>query len=488
MAEKDRNVFVNRTCDCIGTGRMDLALQAEYQEELRAVQTLCHFRHIRGHGLFSEGMAIYAPYMDADGVEHAAYNFTYLDRVMDFYRSVGLAPILELGFMPEKLSSGPETIFYWKGHVTPPNDEEKWKALVRATLSHLCARYGREEVETWPVEVWNEPNLRGFWKDADKQAYFRLYEITVQAVRDVSPCFQVGGPVICGGDGSLQWIRDFLRFCEERALPLDYVSRHTYMGQTPEHAGRYLYHDMNRPEDVIAELEATRDVMKEFPRFRDLPLYITEFNTSYNPFCPIHDTLYNAVLISGLLLRMGRVADSYSYWTFGDVFEEQGVPSRLFHGGFGLMAQGCIPKPTLWAFHFFAGLRGETVCVRENSVMVRDGDAYTVVAWNPGRETAEETWHIPMTGPACVMRETVDEDHGNPLKVWLAMGQPQSLSADEERLVRESAVPGVRGECCTAGEDGLDVKAVLSGYALTRIRVQAQAASGDYGYSVDRYL
>ena len=76
MAEKDRNVFVNRTCDCIGTGRMDLALQAEYQEELRAVQTLCHFRHIRGHGLFSEGMAIYAPYMDADGVEHAAYNFT----------------------------------------------------------------------------------------------------------------------------------------------------------------------------------------------------------------------------------------------------------------------------------------------------------------------------------------------------------------------------------------------------------------------------
>lgn len=120
-----RAQFVNHADFCVGTGRMGLALHREYQEQLAMVQAQCRFRHIRGHGLFCDDMGICQAEKAADGTEHITYNFTYLDRVMDDYRAQGLKPFLELGFMPEKLASGTQTIFYWKGNTTPPAEHTR---------------------------------------------------------------------------------------------------------------------------------------------------------------------------------------------------------------------------------------------------------------------------------------------------------------------------------------------------------------------------
>ena len=162
----DRNKkvpFNNHVDFCIGTGRMGLALQKEYFEQLKLVQEEIGFKHIRVHGLFSDDMAIYHEYEDGEGKKQVEYNFTYLDLVMDSYRELGLRPFLELGFMPGKMASGSQTIFYWKGNTTPPKDYGAWCDMVTATLKHLMERYGEEEVVKWPIEVWNEPNLPGFW-------------------------------------------------------------------------------------------------------------------------------------------------------------------------------------------------------------------------------------------------------------------------------------------------------------------------------------
>lgn len=101
ITRDNRADFVNHTDFCVGTGRMGLALHREYQDQLAMVQAHCHFRHIRGHGLFCDDMGICQVEKGADGTEHVTYNFTYLDRVMDDYRAQGLKPFLELGFMPE---------------------------------------------------------------------------------------------------------------------------------------------------------------------------------------------------------------------------------------------------------------------------------------------------------------------------------------------------------------------------------------------------
>ena len=488
ISKDSRAAFRNKAAFCVGTGRMGLALQQEYQQQLKYVQALCGFQHIRGHGLFCDDVAILQA---VPGKGPDRYCFTYLDRIMDSYLQNGLRPFLELGFMPEALASGRQTIFHWKGNVTPPKDERRWVALVQVTLRHLCQRYGESEVEKWPCEIWNEPNLAGFWKDADKGAYLRLYEITAPAVKAVLPGMAVGGPAICGGDGSQDWIRDFLRFCEQKNLPVDFVTRHAYMGEAPEHRGRYLYHAMRGIDDLVDEMRQSRAIIDGFDRWRGIPMHITEFNTSYHPFCPIHDTALNAATTAGLLARLGEVADSYSYWTFGDVFEEQGVPPTPFHGGFGLMAGGLIPKPTLWTFHFFNNLKGECVFRNDRLVLTRRGDdSYEGIAWNlcPGPAPGDSARislkiALPGDGPRVLLTRTIDETRGNPLRAWLAMGQPASLTPEQLDFLRMSAKP----ECRAEPSDGA-VCLTLEKNQVTHFRVMCAGSDPDFGYDPGMYL
>lgn len=483
-----RAEFYNNVAYCVGTGRMGLALHQEYQEQLALAQELAGFKHIRGHGLFCDDMAIYQPYTDADGVQQEAYNFTYLDRVMDSYLKLNIRPFLELGFMPEKMASGKQTIFYWEGNVTPPEDMDKWTAMVKATLAHLRDRYGYDEVSRWPCEVWNEPNLINFWENADKKKYLELYAATAKAVKEVLPDMRVGGPAICGGTGSQEWVDDFLRFCRDNQLPLDFVTRHAYMGQQTTKVGRYTYHRMCAVKDTLDEMRRTREIIDSYPEYQGMEMHITEFNTSYNPLCPIHDTNLNAAYIAGLLACLGDVAASYSYWTFGDVFEESGVPPRPFHGGFGMIAGGLIPKPTMWTFAFFSRLKGMPVYRDEHTVIVKnDGGSYEGVCWNLcDGEGAALPVQITLPEPCAytLMTSVVDEACCNPLKVWHEMGEPASLSVQELTFLRAAAQPLCTSRVIAQGESAM---LELGCNAVVHFTLRPYRAAQEYGYDYEWY-
>ncbi len=480
--------FTNNTAYCVGTGRMGLALHKEYLDQLAMAQELCGFRHIRGHGLFCDDMGIYQRWTDRAGQVHERYNFTYLDRVMDEYRRVGLRPFIELGFMPSQMASGDQTIFYWKGNTTPPADHDKWAEMIRATLRHLADRYGEEEVSAWPCEVWNEPNLPGFWEHADEAAYHRLYAASVRAVKAELPGMKVGGPAICGGATSLDWVRNFLTFCRDEQLPVDFLTRHAYMGETPSHQGRYLYHTMRTVDSIMEEMQATRDIIDSFPEYRGMPMHVTEFNTSYHPFCPIHDTNYNAALIAGLLSRMGDVCASYSYWTFGDVFEEQGVPATPFHGGFGMIANGMIPKPTLWPFAWFSHLAGKAVH-RDDSclIMRREDGSLEGIAWNIcQQQRGEMALRIQLPEAYDVLlTETADEECCNPLKVWHDLGEPDSLTQGQLWLLRRAGEPLVQTRRLN-GESA--VRLTLKENAVVHFTLQKAEIAPDEGYDYQWYI
>jgi xylan 1,4-beta-xylosidase len=156
------------------------------------VQREIGFAHIRGHRLLSDDMGMYRT-EEVAGRTHRRYNFSYVDQVHDAFLSLSIRLFVELGFMPSQLASGSQTAFWWHGNVTPPADMCEWVDLVRALLRHLIHRYCIEEVRRWPIEVWNEPNLDIFWEHADQDAYFRLYEATARAVKEVDASLQVGG-------------------------------------------------------------------------------------------------------------------------------------------------------------------------------------------------------------------------------------------------------------------------------------------------------
>lgn len=490
----DKIAFNNNTDYCVGTGRMGLALQKEYYEQLKMVQEKIGFKYIRGHGLFHDDMSIYQEYQGEDGNTYVEYNFTYLDMVMDSYLSLNIRPFLELGFMPKKLASGEQTIFYWKGNTTPPKSYEAWTALVTATLKHLLDRYGEDEVLNWPIEVWNEPNLGGFWKDADMEEYFKLYRETVLAIKEFDSRFRIGGPAICGVDDE-RWMKSFLEFCKETNTPLDFITRHHYTIKLPERIGHYDYAELTEIEHGYVTLISTRNITDSFEEYKGMQIHITEFNTSYSPKTPLHDTNCNAAYIAELLSQLGDQNESYSYWTFGDIFEEAGVPFTPFHGGFGLVANGQIPKPTFWTFHFYKQLKGTCVHRSQDAVIVKKDDGrYCGIAWNKSvKRTGKElelSFEIPSTAgdEYCLIKKIVSEKYCNPLKVWHDIGEPANPSKEQLTLLREAANPLVISGSIISENDIIDVKLELDENAVVYFELYKIHRKSDRGYDYNRVM
>ncbi|SDA62834.1 xylan 1,4-beta-xylosidase [Butyrivibrio sp. INlla18] len=479
----NRISFNNNVDYCVGTGRLGLALTEEYLKELEYVQKLIGFSFIRGHGLFSDDVSIYHEY-EEDGVTKVEYNYTYIDRIFDSFLKLGIRPYLELGFMPEQLASGTQTIFYWKGNTTPPKDYKKWTDMVIALLEHLKGRYG-DEVSSWPIEVWNEPNLPGFWYKADMEEYFKLFKETFLAIKNYDSRFKVGGPAICGVKDK-EWIEAFLEFCKKEGLHPDIITRHHYTVEMPERIGHYDYSKLEDSEMRFANLQSTRDIVDSFDEFKGMPIHLTEFSTSYTPRGVIHDTNLNAAYLARQLSRLGDVNEAYSYWTFGDVFEEQGVPNSLFHGGFGMVAAGNIPKPTFWTFYFYKQLKlfGDTCVYRDdNSVIVKRADEYAGIIWNMDEEDISREYEFEVSdGQYKLVTKTVDEDCCNPLKLWHDIGEPAYPTAEETQLIKSAANPLVGSDVLEATSSKATAKFDVKKHGVMYFTLSKRTSTPDRGY------
>jgi xylan 1,4-beta-xylosidase len=484
----DTAPFRNNAAFCVGTGRMNLALRHEYHNQLAKTQKDIGFSYIRGHGLFCDDMAVYHTYTE-NGVEKEEYNFRYVDMVFDDYLSLGIRPFVELGFMPQKMASGDQTVFYWKGNVTPPADYGKWARLVKTAISHWICRYGRDEVISWPFEVWNEPNLAVFWKGADMDEYFKLYDVTSRAVKECEQRIRVGGPAICGVDDE-RWLRCFLEYCSKNNAPLDFVTRHAYGTEAPEENGHYIYQKLRTPEGFMSEPKQSRSIIDSFPQYKGMDIHLTEFNTSYSPRNPIHDTNLNAAYVARLLSELGDVCASYSYWTFGDVFEESGVSFTPFSGCFGLLANGMIPKPTYWTYVFYKELYPTAIAKNENFIVTKsDGGDLRAVAWNPVEEGGDLPLRLLLDikdGPYLLLVKTVDEVTCNPLKTWLDMGSPSYPSQRQIGILTECSKPQVTTRRLDVTQGSVSIDINLTPNALVFFELQRIEPETDRGFRPER--
>ena len=330
--------------ECVGAGRANEGLRADWQRQLTRVHQECGFTSIRMHGLFCDDMGVYRE--DKSG--RPEYNWQYIDELYDFLESIGMKPFVELGFMPSALASGSQTIFWWRGNVTLPKDFNKWADFIRAFTAHVTERYGEAEVRTWYFEVWNEPNLSGFF--AGKQPdYFHLYDVTAKAIKSVSPAYRVGGPATAG----CGWIPEFIRFCATNHSPVDFISTHTYavdQGFLDENGNRGTTLSHN-PHAIYGEMIDTRKKIRG-SALPNLELHFTEWSASYTPADPIHDSFHSAAFILDKIKGADNAVNSMSYWVFTDIFEEPGPRFTPFHGGFGLVNYEGINKPAYYAYQF----------------------------------------------------------------------------------------------------------------------------------------
>lgn len=511
---------------CVGAGRANEALRADWQSHFREAVTTLGAQYVRFHGLFHDDMFVYRAsngggFGPPTPLDKPVYTFAYVDKVFDAILDTGARPFVELGFMPRELATQTETLFWWKAHCSPPNDMNAWVDLVMATVLHWIERYGREEVRTWPFEVWNEPNLVPHFWTGTRTQYFELYEATARALKAIDPDLKVGGPSSSvfvpdsRYDGEYHdmsveaataeapdpevlpwkpvWIHELIAYCAERDLPIDFFSTHLYPTD-------YAFDTQGVGRSISRDRDATRKDLEEMRRiiaaspYPDADLHITEWSTSPSSRDRMHDTVFAATYITRAFLQAHALADSISYWTFTDVFEEGGGGIGPFHGGFGFVNEQGIHKPTFHAMAMLHRLGDRIALQTEHGIITRTtDDAIAAVFFNypdsmgsrsVGDATSyEQTRRLAGEGPArrishsvaglipgdAYAVEILDQDHGNVAEAWHRLGEPLNLSrqqvADLKRIADDLSTSTL-----TVNDDGvLAIDITLAPWAVMSI-------------------
>ena len=342
--------------------------------QLKIAKDELGFRYIRFHGIFHD---VLGTFKVVDG--KPVYDWTKIDYLYDKLLGMGIKPFVELGFTPEAMKTSDNSIFYWKGNTSHPKPE-LWAGLVDAFVRHVQQRYGKEEVRTWFFEVWNEPNLDGFWEKADQKAYFDLYDVTAKTIKAIDPTLRVGGPATAGA----AWVPEFLAHTQKSGAAVDFIATHTYGvdGGFLDENGQGDQKLSPSPDGIVGDVRKVRKEI-EASYLPKLPLYFTEWSTSYNPRDLVHDSYISAAYILSKLKATEGIAQGMSYWTYTDLFEEPGPPTAPFEGGFGLMNPQGIRKPAWFAYKYMNELGDQQVQTTDKqSWVTKDANGVQVLAWD----------------------------------------------------------------------------------------------------------
>lgn len=460
----------------IGSCHAPMAHRVDYLRQLKMVHDELGIERVRFHGIFNDDMKVgmtlrnIVPLPAAK--KYKQFSFYQIARVYDNLLEIGVRPFVELGFMPKILASGKRKCFFeYKGNVTMPKSIEEWSDFITQFINFLIDRYGREEIAQWYFEVWNEPNLIAFFSGSKKD-YFRLYEATARAIKNIEPRIKVGGPATA----NCAWIEEFVSFVKDNDIPCDFISTHQYAGDPLGHVikvgamARALHKRLsNLRKHSGGVLEGTRMIFvddsekitdrdmlincaKNVKRQAgDIPVYYTEWGVSATCTAPINDTRRAASYAIRVLLATEGIIDKTSWWCFSDIFEELQFYTEPFSGSFGLVDIYGIPKPSFYGYKLLSML-GDSKYELENSqntpvewAAFKKGEMTQLLLYKQNFDPSNgvlDNISIEIecgVEPKSVWIYRIDEQHCNPLKLWEEMGKPDYLKPSEVEKIKEAS-------------------------------------------------
>lgn len=410
------------------------------------------------------------------------YDWTMTDDILDAIDTAGAAPFIELGFMPEALSSRPtpyrnsSTKLLDGGCFYPPRDYDKWAELMRAWARHAQGRYG-DAAANWPWELWNEPDI-GYWHGTFEE-YAKLYDFTEAAVHEVLPDARVGGPAVAGAAG--RFLRDFLAHCDhgtnavtgETGARLDLVTFHA--------KGGVALHGEQVQMDLGSQLRIHRagfEAVAAFARFRQTPIYITEADPDGCAACPLSEAPENAYRLSpaygayelAMMKRSLELEQQLGVELGGVLTWAFTFPGTPYFAGYRALASNGIQLPVLGAFQLLGSLSGRRLPLTSSGahsleqvlaegvrsdadvdgMATRDGDTLQVLVWSyhdellPAAPTPVHlTVQLPSSfgGKVSVTHLRVDETHGDAYSTWVAQGRPASPTPTQTAELRSQMKP-----------------------------------------------
>jgi xylan 1,4-beta-xylosidase len=428
----------------VGSDYPGTLIRDDSQAQLKLVVDELGFRYIRFHAIFHD---VLGTVRFEDG--KTVYNWSKIDQLYDDLLARHIKPFVELGFTPKALATSQNSIFYWNGNTSHPNPEG-WRDLVDAFIRHIEERYGRDEVRTWYFEVWNEPNLSGFWEGGDQKAYFALYDLTAKTIKSIDSALRVGGPSTAGA----AWVPEFLAHVKQSGAGVDFVTTHTYgvQGGFLDEEGKSDTRLDPSPDAIVGDVRRVREQISASP-FPGLPLYFSEWSTSYTPRDSVHDSYISAPYILTKLKACQGLVQGMSYWTYTDLFEEPGPPTAPFQGGFGLLNPQGIRKPAFFAYKYLRALQGKSLTTSDAQAMLATQDGnLTAVIWDfqspeqkvsnrsfftkaiPSHPVAPVSFEVTHLAPNAAYRLEVHRTGfraNDAYTAWIEMGSPKDLSAKQ---------------------------------------------------------
>jgi len=372
----------------IGSDYPGTLIRNDSQAQLKLVADELGFRYVRFHAIFHDVLGTVR-------IENGKtiYNWSKIDQLYDDLLARHIRPFVELGFTPKALATSPNSIFYWNGNTSHP-DPAGWHDLVDAFIRHIEERYGKDEVRIWYFEVWNEPNLSGFWEGGDQKAYFELYDLTARTIKSIDPALRVGGPATAGA----AWVPEFLQHVKQSGAGVDFVTTHTYGvdGGFLDEEGKSDTKLSLSPDAIVGDVLRVREQISASP-FPNLPLYFSEWSTSYTPRDSVHDSYISAPYILNKLKACQGKVQGMSYWTYTDLFEEPGPPTAPFQGGFGLVNPEGIRKPVFFAYKYLHSLQGSSIASSDpQALLATKGGDVSAVIWDfepPNQKTSDRPFY-----------------------------------------------------------------------------------------------
>jgi xylan 1,4-beta-xylosidase len=459
---------------------------------------------------------------DANG--NPVYSWTILDRIFDAYAAAHVRPMVELGFMPKALSTHPDPYHIgWplkpgeeEGWSFPPKDYKRWQELSRQVAAHMVERYGKETVSTWYWEVWNEPDLKYYWKGTEDE-YNKLYDYAVAGIRQAIPDAHVGGPASTGpGPGSQghssEYLRAFLAHCtNDKSLatggpiPLDFISFHVKgrPNVVDGHVQMGLDHELNNAAHGFA-------IVRQFPHFQKLPIILSEADPEGCAACsarlyppnayrngPLYPS-YTAAAMKGLI----ELADREQVNLLGMLtwaFEFEGKP---YFDGYRTLATNGVDKPVLNFFRMAGLMRGNFVSavssgstpldsIMKDSVrQAPDIDALAASASGEASVLLCNYHDDDVAGPAAAITVSmksipptvhrvllqhyrIDDHYSNAYTAWKEMGSPQEPTPEQYARLQAAGqlqlLDSPRWITPEHGEIKLDVQLPRMGLSLLRV-------------------
>jgi xylan 1,4-beta-xylosidase len=421
-----------------------------------------------------------------DAAGKPVYGWVILDRIFDGFRGAGIKPLVEIGFMPEALSTHPQPYRHnfpqgsvFTGWAYPPKDYQKWAELVFQFVRHLRERYGDAEVKTWLWEVWNEPDI-GYWQGT-RDDFFKLYDYSVDAVLRALPDARVGGPDSTGpaNPKAADFLRSFLDHCAHQqnfvtgktGARLDFIAFHPK--GAPTWQGDHVVMGIARQ---LASIEQGFKIVKSFPEWRQTPIVLGESDPEGCAACPArtnpqngyrNGALYAAYVAESLSATYALASQEQVHiagavsWSFE--FEDQ-----PYFEGFRELATNGVDKPVLNAFRMFGLLGDERIKVSSAGALpidqivsagVRQQPDIRAIATRHGQQVAVMIWNyhdedvdvppppidlavsgLPESARLALLEHfRIDRHHSNAFTAWKEMGSPQSPSAEQFDQLQRAA-------------------------------------------------